>query len=93
MDDRSIPAIMLLLNFVFSIFGLFLTDFSLIFVFWSIVSQLFMAIVAMMAYENAKKIEFIEARFWKRFIELEENEKITRMNIEDLKQVLKEEKS
>ena len=84
-DDRSIPAIMLLLNFVFSIFGLFLTNFSLIYVFLNIVSQLFIAIVAMMAYENAKKIEFLEEHIWKRFEELEENMKINTIILEDLK--------
>ena len=92
MDERIIPAIVLLLNFVFSIFGVFLTEFSAFYAIWGIVSMLSIALVALLAYENAKKIEFIEERIWKRFSELEESEKIIRRNIEDLKRVLEAEK-
>ena len=59
MDERIIPTIVLLLNFVISIFGVFLTDFSLIFSVWSIISMLLIVIVAFMAYENAKKFNGI----------------------------------
>jgi len=84
LDERIIPAIVLLLNFVFSVFGVFLTEFSAFYAIWGIVSTLSIALVALLAYENAKKIEFIEERIWKRFSEIEESVKINSRILKDV---------
>jgi hypothetical protein len=85
MDARIIPALILIINSGFSIFGIFIHDFPSAFSFWSIISTLSIAIVALMVYMNAKKIEFVEKRIWNRFTELEENIRINIELLEDLK--------
>jgi biopolymer transport protein ExbB/TolQ len=89
MDEKIIPTIVLLLNFI-SMIGLvvfqFLAGFSS---FLMIAAWLSLVLVAYWVYENDKRIEFMEEHIWKRNEELEESVKLNRICIEDMKERLK----
>lgn len=79
MNDRIIPVIILLLNFIFPMIVFqFLPNFSslLLIAGWSFVSMFCLVAVAYWVYEDGKKIEFLEERLWRRIDKLEESMKL-----------------
>ena len=92
MNDRIIPVIILSLNVVLPWFlSTFIPGFSSVLVIgvWSFVSIACLVAVAYWVYEDGKKIEFIEARLWRRIDKLEEFVKMSEINQENLEDKIK----
>ena len=92
MNDRVIPVIILLLNFIFPVIVFqFLPNVSslLLIAGWSFVSLFCLVVVAYWVYEDGKKIEFLEEHLWRRIDKLEENMKLNIRCMEDVEERLK----
>jgi amino acid transporter len=96
MNDRVIPVIILLLNFIFPVIVFqFLPNVSSLLLIggWSFVSLFCLVVVAYWVYKDGKKIEFLEEHLWRRIDKLEENMKFNIRDIEDKLKGLEEQKT
>jgi sulfite exporter TauE/SafE len=85
MDERIVPAIVLLLNFLFGLLAGFIPDLFPMVGVLNFITALMLVVLALMVYENAKKIDFIEEHVWRRLNEIDERIKLNRNFMEDLK--------
>jgi len=85
LDERAIPVIVLVLNLLFYIFVIVTTEFTIVIGVWGIVLGVCQILVAYTAYENAKRVDFLEEHVWKRINEIDEWIKLNRNFMEDLK--------
>lgn len=91
MDERAIPVIVLAFNFLLGLFGFFFSvggGIPPIITLWIIVTGFCTVLVAYMAYENAKKLDFIEGHLWNKLGELKEDVKFNRTYLLNLRKEL-----
>jgi hypothetical protein len=96
MNDRVIPVIILMLNFIFPVIVFqFIPNVSSLLLIggWNFVSLFCLVVVAYWVYEDGKKIEFLEEHLWRRIDKLEENMKFNIRDIEDKLKGLEEQKT
>jgi hypothetical protein len=96
MNDRVIPVIILMLNFIFPVIVFqFIPNVSSLLLIggWSFVSLFCLVVVAYWVYKDGKKIEFLEEHLWRRIDKLEENMKFNIRDIEDKLKGLEEQKT
>jgi predicted small metal-binding protein len=87
LDERAIPVIVLAFNFLLGLFGFFFSGgggISPVITLWILVTGFCGVLVAGMAYENAKKIDFIEEYLLRHIKKLERSEKMMENLIEEL---------
>jgi hypothetical protein len=72
MDERIVPVIVLTLNLVLYVYVLTIVQLNWLSAIWGIISSVSLILVAYEAYENSKKLDFIEEHVWKRISELDE---------------------